>query len=41
MTFELTGLRPDTEYNFTIAAYTVVGRGPVAVGQVTLLPRGK
>ncbi len=39
--FEWTDLTPDTQYNISIAALTVAGRGPIATAQVTLLPRGK
>jgi len=36
-----TDLRHDTEYQFTIVAYTNVGPGPEAVISVSTLPDGK
>ena len=35
-----TGLRPDTQYQFTIVAYTNVGPGPEAMISVSTLPDG-
>lgn len=40
VTFEIMGVRPNTRYNVTIAAFTAVGRGPISSTHVTLLPRG-
>lgn len=41
VSFEITGLTPNAQYNVSISAFTGAGRGPTAEAQVTLLPRGK
>lgn len=37
---QLDNLVPNTLYNFSIAAFTSIGRGPSSTTQVHLLPRG-
>jgi hypothetical protein len=40
VSYELTRLPADTQYNISILAFTVAGRGPSAQAQVTLPPHG-
>ena len=40
VSFELTNLIPDTQYDVSISAITIAGRGPTSNAQVTVLPNG-